>query len=140
MRIAVKSDYALRAMLELALNFGHPSLDATQIAKQQKIPKRYLEHLLLLLKKAGLINSFRGKKGGYSLAKRPGEITAREILQAVEKIIEISPKRSKKQGKDIIAEVWQAAQKALFQTFDSITLADLVGQQKQLKKISTYSI
>jgi Rrf2 family protein len=71
MKLSAKSDYALRAILELSLHWPkNEPLSLTTIAKRQQIPLKFLSHILLHLKDIGLVHSLRGKEGGYLLAKR----------------------------------------------------------------------
>jgi Rrf2 family transcriptional regulator, cysteine metabolism repressor len=84
MRISTKGDYATRAMQELSLHYDKGPLQIEQIAERQEIPVRYLEQLLLILKRAGYLESKRGVKGGYSLAKSPRQITLGEIIRLME--------------------------------------------------------
>ncbi|MCB5271554.1 MAG: Rrf2 family transcriptional regulator [Candidatus Cloacimonetes bacterium] len=80
MAVNTKTEYALRALIEIA-NQGQVS--AQKICEAQSLPKKYIEHLLSLLKAAKIINSSAGILGGYSLAKEADEITFRSLLEAV---------------------------------------------------------
>jgi Rrf2 family protein len=83
MRITSKGEYAAKAVLYLAQK--HPAIVPIQeIAKQHRIPLKYLEQILLMLKNAGLLRSRRGIKGGYQLAKPPGSITVGAVVTAVD--------------------------------------------------------
>ncbi len=84
MRISMKSDYALRAMMELALAYGNGPLQTSEIAARRAIPESYLEQLLTLLRKAGFVTSLRGPQGGHSLALPPARVTAADIVRALE--------------------------------------------------------
>src|SRR3989338_974472 len=118
MRISNKCDYALRAMLELALGYGQKTSNIQGIARRQGIPKRFLEHLLLNLKKAGLVTSFRGNVGGYTLSKLPKKIKVGDIVRAIEGSIEIAPKERRGTRGDMIGEVWNALQAAATTVLD----------------------
>ncbi len=84
MRLSKKGEYALRALTYLGAP-GAPSIVSIQeIARQERIPKKFLEQVLLALKKAGLVQSSRGQAGGYSLQAVLSSITLGDILQAVE--------------------------------------------------------
>ena len=85
MKASVKSDYACRAVEALALH--HPNarpLRIEEIAEREAIPANYLVQILIELKSKGLIQSRRGKAGGYALAKTPREITVGDVLRAVQ--------------------------------------------------------
>jgi len=84
MKISTKGDYAARALQELSMHYDRGPLQIDAIAKRQEIPVRYLEQLLLILKRAGYLESKRGVKGGYSLAKPPHQITLGEVLRLME--------------------------------------------------------
>jgi len=83
MRLSAKADYALRAAIELA---AHPDehVKMERIAAAQDIPLRFLEHILLELKHAQLVESRRGAEGGYRLARRAEELTLADVIRAVE--------------------------------------------------------
>jgi len=84
MRISTKGRYGLRAMVELARHFGQGPLDMRSITERQKIPRKYLHSLLTSLRAAGLLRSLRGSRGGYVLSRPPAEITARDVVVALE--------------------------------------------------------
>ncbi len=83
MRLSAKADYAIRAAVELAAG-GEEHLKADRIAAAQDIPLRFLEHILLDLKHAQLVESRRGAEGGYRLARPADEVTLADVLRAVE--------------------------------------------------------
>lgn len=86
MKLSKKGEYALRAMMALAES-GGSSMTIAQVAQSQDLPKKFLEQILLSLKNAGLVVSRAGSKGGYILSKASGDISVREILNAVEEPI-----------------------------------------------------
>ncbi|MBU0501794.1 MAG: Rrf2 family transcriptional regulator [Candidatus Margulisbacteria bacterium] len=140
MKISVKCDYALRAMLELALEYGVQTSNIHEVARRQGIPKRYLEHLLLTLKRSGLVVSFRGKEGGYKLAKKPKLIKLGDIIRAIEGDLDITPKVKAVLKKGTISDVWLSIQGAVVGVLDSITLEDLVNKKRLSEKTLTYYI
>ena len=85
MKVSTKGRYGLRAMMDLAAHQsdGRPVF-LTDIAKRQNISEKYLEHIFAALKTAGLVNTVRGRKGGFLLAKKPVEITAANIVNTLE--------------------------------------------------------
>jgi Rrf2 family transcriptional regulator, cysteine metabolism repressor len=84
-RLSKKSEYGLRALIELTLaHEEHTTLQRHQIAKRQHIPIEFLEQILLALKRAGLLASRRGLKGGYTLIKPPGEITVGQVIRILD--------------------------------------------------------
>src|SRR2546421_4716787 len=84
MRISAKGEYAIKAMLDLAMHRGRTLVPIQEIAARQAIPQRYLEQVLLALKRAGLLTSKRGSTGGYHLTKAPDDITVGAVLRAVD--------------------------------------------------------
>lgn len=84
MRISKKGEYALRAMSYLAMNYGDGTVRIGEIASRERIPKKFLQQILLLLRKAGILRSERGVEGGYALAKEPGKITLAEVIRIVD--------------------------------------------------------
>lgn len=84
MRLSAKGEYASRAMLELALHYQGRYLHIRDIASVQGIPERFLEQILLMLKRAGYLRSKKGPNGGYYLAKDPSEITVAEVIRVMD--------------------------------------------------------
>lgn len=84
MKITKKGEYALRALLALAYAHGERTLNLREIAKHEKIPYKFLEQIMILLKRTKFVESVKGKFGGYSLARDPKEITLGQIIRAVE--------------------------------------------------------
>jgi Rrf2 family protein len=84
MKLSTRGRYGTRLMLELAKQYGKGPISMSDISKNQKIPIKYLEQLIIPLKKAKLITSVRGPKGGHMLAKAPEEISLWEILVCLE--------------------------------------------------------
>jgi Rrf2 family protein len=81
MAVNTRTEYALRVLIELA---EHGMLSAQKICDTQKLPKKYIEHLLAMLKTSNIVKSSAGSLGGYSLSRKPDEINFRDILSAVE--------------------------------------------------------
>ncbi|OLD41178.1 MAG: hypothetical protein AUI21_02525 [Nitrospirae bacterium 13_1_40CM_2_62_10] len=84
MKFSKKSEYALRALIELTVQYGQPHLQRHEIAKRQQIPIEFLEQILLTLKNAGLLGSRRGVTGGYSLIKPPQDITLGQVIRILD--------------------------------------------------------
>jgi Rrf2 family transcriptional regulator, cysteine metabolism repressor len=84
MRLSKKSEYGLRALLELTLVHGRATLQRHDIAARQHIPVEFLEQILLALKRAGLLSSRRGMKGGYTLIKQPADITLGQVIRILD--------------------------------------------------------
>ena len=84
MKLSTKGEYASRAMLELSLRHGQGPVHSWEISKAQHIPERYLEQILLLLKRAGYLKSRKGRHGGYILAKPPSAVTVAEVIRVMD--------------------------------------------------------
>ena len=84
MRISTKGRYGIRACLELVKRFGGSAVQISQIAGAQGIPEKYLAQLIPLMRRAGLVKSVRGAKGGYVLARPPAQIKVIEVVEALE--------------------------------------------------------
>ena len=84
MRVSTRSDYGLRALIELAGNYGRGPLQSSEIALRRHIPEQYLDQLLTILRKAGFIRSVRGPSGGHELLRDPAQVSVYEVIQALE--------------------------------------------------------
>lgn len=84
MRLSTKGEYASRAMLELSLHYEEKPLHIRDISRAQDIPQRFLEQILLQLKRVGYLRSRKGPDGGYRLSKPPGEITVAEVIRVMD--------------------------------------------------------
>jgi Rrf2 family transcriptional regulator, cysteine metabolism repressor len=125
--LSAKSEYALLAMLQLAMGFskGEP-MQIKEIAQCQSIPDRYLEQLLADLRRHGLVKSQRGARGGYFLSREPWAIHLLEIIQCIEGQDEATD-TSKQSGLEcgLIREVWQESRRAAEEVLKSYTLQKL---------------
>ncbi len=133
MKISTKGRYGIRLMLSLALQYEKTShMPLKMIAQQQEISEKYLEQIINPLTKAGLVKSFRGAQGGYSLIKDPSEITVGSILRILEG--SLSPVDCLEHGPckraDVCASLslWQRMKTAVDEVVDTTTLADLVTE------------
>src|SRR5437762_12316125 len=84
MKLTMKGDYGLRAMLDMAAYYGQGPIESSDIARRQYIPEQYLDQILMALRKEGLVISVRGPKGGHMLAKRASQISMAQVMQALE--------------------------------------------------------
>lgn len=84
MKLSLRGEYALRALVVLGLNYGQQVLRVQQISQQQNIPKRFLEQILNDLKSIGVVESKRGAAGGYRLARRPDDISLASVIRHIE--------------------------------------------------------
>jgi Rrf2 family transcriptional regulator, cysteine metabolism repressor len=129
-RISAKGEYAIKAMVDLALHDG-PDLQPIQdIAARQSIPQRYLEQVLLQLKRSGFLYARRGSAGGYRLSRPPDHITVGALLRAVEGPAPPadSPRRGGRGADEDAAglrPLWQEIESAVAAVVDRTTLEDL---------------
>ena len=135
MRISAKGEYAIRAMLDLALQHGRGLVPIQEVARRQGIPQRYLEQVLLLLKRAGFLDSKRGSTGGYQLLRDPGGVSVGEVLRAVDggiTALEVAG-RDPADGRDAepdLAELWQEVAEAVGAVVDRVTFGDLADRAR----------
>ena len=131
--LSCKCEYALLALLELASHYqSGETLQIRQIAAQQNIPDRYLEQLLAMLRRGGLVKSQRGAKGGYILAREPWKITLLEVLSCLEGLdAQASEKAptSKTVESSVVQEIWQEACQAANLVLQKYTLQNLCDQR-----------
>jgi Rrf2 family protein len=130
-RISAKSEYAIQAVLDLAMR-GHQDLVPIQaIAGRQKIPPRYLEQVLLALKRAGIVASRRGSSGGYHLTRPPDAITVGDVLRAVEGAAApfeaLTGRRPTRDGHDLRA-LWAEISDAVSSVVDRLTFGELAAR------------
>lgn len=137
MKITAKGEYGVRVMTELARHFGEEPLPLSEVARRQAISLAYSEQIIASLKKAGLVKSRRGAKGGYSLALPPREITLHQVVQALD--VPIAPRECvtesadsqccDRQGVCYAREVWKRVRDETIEILDSTTLADLTPEK-----------
>jgi Rrf2 family protein len=145
MKITYKGDYALKAILELSLEDGK-LLTIQDLAKRCDIPIKFLEQILLELKRGGFIDSKRGKEGGYYLGKAPASITVADVVQFIEGPIEpIACVQESYDGcgdlkKCVFRRLWQDVGKETSRILSGVNFENLAQQIKQREKILTYAI
>ena len=133
-RPSTRARYALRLMIELSLHDGEQWLLLKDIGDAQDISPKYLEQLVMPLRRAGLVLAERGPRGGYKLAKPPEEITAHDIVQAVEGSLCLvrcvqAPEVCKHTGRCAAHDFWTGLSNLIVQELAAVTLADLRDQQ-----------
>lgn len=138
MKITARVDYAILAMFELALNSRERRLQAKEIAERQQIPLRFLEQILIQLKRGGLVQSSRGAAGGYVLARSPSQITLQDIMEAVEG--EVSLVDPKHNPNSTVLRVLREIEEEFVEKLRSITVRDLVHRKLRESKVLVYHI
>jgi len=141
--LSQKCQYAVRAVLELAKQYGQGPVAISQIAANQAIPQRFLENILNEMKPTGLIESRRGIQGGYLLTKDPATITVGEVIRLVEGPLDPvkcigdrnNPSCPLKENCSLI-HLWNRAKAAVEAVYDGATFRDLVEQERELNQAS----
>jgi len=130
MKISTKGRYAVRCMLNLAVNQTDGSVSVSKIAEQEKISSNYIEQLFLKLKEKNLVKSVRGRSGGYKLAGAPGKITMAQVIEAVEgPIVAVDCVRSRNCERYegcITKYLWELLSDKIKEALDKTTLQDLL--------------
>ncbi len=138
MKITAKVEYAVLAIFELAIGPADRQVQAREIAERQKIPLRFLEQILIQLKKAGLVKSVRGAAGGYLLARGPAMIRLKDVMEAVEgELTLIDPAVA---PGSIVARVFSEIESDLISRLQSVTIQDLVVRKMTEDGIASYQI
>ncbi len=144
MKISTKGRYGLRALIDLAQYSEIEPVSISSIANRQDISERYLEQLMTLLKKAGIIKSIRGAGGGYVLAKDTSEISVGDVLRALEGSLEPVECATFKEEDTCAASdlcvtkyVWQRINESINRTVDEISLKQLVEEGRSKKAAAT---
>ncbi len=128
MKLTTRGHYSVKAILDLSLQPEFQPASVKMIAQRQDLPAPYLEKLLIEMRRAGIVKSVRGAKGGYQLAKKPEQISLGKILEAVGETIEPLPDHSPDNNlaEDWVTfRLWQRLHQKLKEALYSITLADL---------------
>jgi len=130
-------------MLNMAENYGHGVTNLGRIAQRQGISQKYLEQIIIPLKKARYVKSIRGGKGGHMLAKPPQKITVGEIVALLEGGMQLAdcaenPDACDRSETCTTRTVWQKAAAALFDELNAITLADLLNDGCTVEEVFSF--
>lgn len=132
MKLSTRSRYGTRLLLDMAQRYEQGPIQLGAIAKRQDISVKYLEQLIIPLKRAQFVKSVRGSRGGHMLAKSPGEITVGEIVRLLEGSVRLTdcaenPEICTRAGQCLMRRVWKEATRAMYDKLDSLTLADILN-------------
>jgi Rrf2 family protein len=144
MKLSLRGEYALRALVVLGLNYGHEVVRIQTISAQQNIPKRFLEQILNDLKSAGVVESRRGVAGGYRLSKSPEQITLALVIRHIEG--PLAPVRCVSENfyskcscpnedKCGIRSVMKDVREAIVAILEKVTVAELCQRVKDLQGV-----
>lgn len=139
MQLSTRARYATRAMLELAVNYGEGPLQLKEIARKQEISEKYLEQVLISLRREGFIHTQKGNRGGYMLAVPPGEITLYDIISTVEGSLAPvacvdNTALCGRSDHCATRDIWSRLKGKITAELSSTTLADLVTEQEKKDK------
>ncbi|MDI6869988.1 MAG: Rrf2 family transcriptional regulator [Bacillota bacterium] len=141
MRLSTRGRYGLKAMIDLAMHAGQGPVPLKAVAERQGISEHYLEQLMSTLRKAGLVVSVRGSQGGYGLAREAAEITAGDIIRAlegpiapVECVDESGGTPCDRLEQCATYTVWRRLRDAMVEVLDAMTLAELAEDAQRRAK------
>ncbi len=138
MKISTKGRYALRLMIDLANNAEEKPISIRDIAGRQEISDKYLEQIVMLLNRAGFVQSSRGAQGGYKLVGEPKDYTVGMILRMTEGSLSPVPcldcevNTCEKQDECVTLILWKKLDAAIKEVVDNITLEDLIKWQDDI--------
>lgn len=128
-------------MFDLALYYGETPVPLKAVAGRQNLSEHYLEQLIAMLRRAGLVRGVRGAQGGYILARRPDEITVGDVIRALEGPIapvycvnEEEPRNCDEADYCITRTVWARVRDSIAEVMDSISLADMCRDARKIRK------
>jgi len=136
MKLSTRSRYGVRMMVDLADRYGGTPVFLKDIACRQDISEKYLSLIVIPLRGAGLIQSTRGARGGYRLARKPEEITVLDIIKALDGDITLvdcaaDENGCRQSGVCATRDVWEVLSRSIRNTLASVTLAELVARYRK---------
>ena len=140
MRLSTKSRYGVRALFDIAYHSRGLPTPIKEISRRQEVTPRYLEQIFQRLKKAGIVKSVRGPKGGYYLSRKPEEVMVSDIIRAMGESIEPifcarplkGRKRCRRESKCAAQVVWSEAGRRLVEYLNSVSLAGMCKMAREL--------
>ena len=131
MRVSAKSDYALRALIEMASRGGDtPAISAEELGRSQEIPHGFLQAILADLRRAGIVISQRGQSGGWRLARPADDVSVADVIRAVDgplvSVYGLRPEAvTYNETAEVLQHVWIAARRSLRDVFEQVSIAQL---------------
>lgn len=144
-KLSMRSDYGVRAVIDLARRFGEGPVQSAEIAARESIPEAYLEQLLTSLRKAGLVRSSRGPRGGHELARDPSAVAVGDIIAALEgPLLSLDclgePDGDRASTATVTRELWESVAGAVNHILDTTSVANLVERQRTREQRVMYYI
>jgi len=146
MRITYKGDYALKTILDLSLHYGNSPVTIHDLAKRSDIPIKFLEQILLDLKRGGFVESRRGKIGGYLLARHPAQIKLGEVIRFIDGPVEPlacvgkNYKGCSDISRCVLRDIWEKISASTALIIDSVNFEELAKKTKRLDSTLIYQI
>jgi Rrf2 family protein len=133
-RVSAKSDYALRALIEIATNTEGAAVSAEELGRRQDIPRGFLQAILADLRRADIVMSQRGQAGGWRLARDPDSVTVADVIRAVDgplvSVYGVRPEAvSYNETAQVLQHVWIAARSSLRGVFERVTIKSLAEKK-----------
>lgn len=134
MRVSAKADYALRALIEIAVRDDGRPVSAEELGRLQDIPHGFLQAILADLRRAGIVVSQRGQSGGWRMAARPADVSVADVIRAVDgplvSVYGLRPEAvSYNEAAEVLQLVWIAARSSLREVFETVTIESLAGRE-----------
>lgn len=134
MRVSAKSDYALRALIEIAARENEDAVSAEELGRRQEIPRGFLQAILADLRRAGIVMSQRGQAGGWRMAKDPGEVSVADVIRAIDgplvSVYGLRPEAvAYNETAEALLHVWIAARSSLREVFEEVTISSLTTKR-----------
>ena len=133
MRVSAKSDYALRALIEIARTTERTAISAEELGRRQGIPHGFLQAILADLRRAGVVISQRGQSGGWRLARPAADVSVADVIRAVDgplvSVYGLRPEAVEYNDEaSVLQHVWIAARRSLRDVFEHVTIEQLASQ------------
>jgi len=133
-RVSAKSDYALRALIEMAARADGKAVSAEELGRAQEIPHGFLQAILADLRKAGIVLSQRGQSGGWRLAREASAVSVADVIRAVDgplvSVYGLRPEAVTYNDRaDVLQHVWIAARDSLREVFEKVSIDQLAARQ-----------
>ncbi len=148
MRVTTWAEYGLIVAVHLARRGADTPVPARELAGDEGLPADYVEQILLKLRRAGIVKSARGARGGYALARSPGDVSVRDVIEAAEhRTFEVNcdrhqvhPARCGPGGECSIRPVWRALRQRIDDLLESVSLADLARGEAAVEELVGQSV